>query len=169
MVSARHEFASDNTAGICPEARAALAEANAGHTESYGEDYWSERLRDRVRQFFDGDCEAFLVFNGTAANALSLAQLVKPFHSIICHEYAHIYTDECGACEFSSGGSKLIPLPGDRGKLKPPQIEAALGKPLQVHSHTPRVVSVTQATELGTVYAPSELYAISTCTRRYDA
>ena len=93
MIPLRQEFASDNTAGICPEAAAALAQANTGSAASYGDDEWTRRLCDEVRELFEIDCDVFLVFNGTAANALALAQLCQPFHSIICHENAHIEND----------------------------------------------------------------------------
>src|SRR5437667_11509780 len=93
----RYEFASDNTASICPEAWDALQEANADEAPSYGEDRWTARVCDLVREIFETDCEVFFVFNGTAANALALAQLCQPFYSVICYEYTHIHTDECGA------------------------------------------------------------------------
>src|SRR4051794_12828327 len=112
-----HEFASDNTAGICPEALAAVADANRGSAAAYGDDQWNARLRDRVREIFETDCEVFLVFNGTAANALALAQLCRSFHSVVCHTNAHINTDECGAPEFFSGGAKLLLVGGDNGKI----------------------------------------------------
>ncbi len=93
----RRHFASDNYAGICPEAWAALEEANQGHTISYGDDPWTARAADLVREVFEMECEVFFVFNGTAANSLSLAALGQSYHSILCHEIAHVETDECGA------------------------------------------------------------------------
>ena len=161
MTAWRQEFASDNTAGLCPEVCAALGEANAGAAASYGDDEWTRRLCDRVRELFEIDCDVFLVFNGTGANALALAQLCQPFHSIICHEHAHIDNDECGACEFYTGGSKLIPTRGAMGKIDLREVEAALRPQHELHSHKPRVISLTQATELGTVYAPDEIREIS--------
>ena len=161
MTERRQEFASDNTAGLCPEVCAALVEANTGAVASYGEDDWTRRLCDRVRELFEIDCDVFLVFNGTAANALALAQLCQPFHSIICHEYAHIDNDECGACEFYTGGSKLIPTGGVNGKIDLREVEVALTRQHELHSHKPRVISVTQATEVGTVYAAGEVRKIS--------
>jgi threonine aldolase len=157
----RQEFASDNTAGLCPEVSAALEEANAGAAASYGDDEWTRRLCDRVRELFEIDCEVFLVFNGTAANALALAQLCQPFHSIICHEHAHIDNDECGASEFYTGGSKLIPTCGAKGKIDLREVEEALTRQHELHSHKPRVISLAQPTELGTVYAPDEIREIS--------
>lgn len=94
-------FASDNYAGICPEARAALIEANtSGHEPAYGDDSWTQQVCDRIRDLFQTDCEVFFVFNGTAANSLALASLCQSYHSVICHELAHIETDECGGPEF---------------------------------------------------------------------
>jgi len=161
MIPPRQEFVSDNTAGICPEAGEALARANTGSAPSYGDDKWTWQLCDRVRELFEIDCDVFLVFNGTAANALALAQLCQPFHSIICHENAHIENDECGACEFYTGGSKLIPTRGANGKIDLCEVEAALLRQHELHSHKPRVISLTQPTELGTVYTADEIRKIS--------
>ena len=161
MIERRQEFASDNTAGLCPEAGAAIQDANAGAAAAYGDDQWTQRLCDRVRELFEIDCDVFLVSNGTAANALALAQLCQPFHSVICHEYAHIDNDECGACEFYTGGSKLIPTPGMKGKIDVREVEAALTRQHELHSHKPRVISLAQATEVGTVYVPDEVREIS--------
>src|SRR6266480_1032855 len=161
MTERRQEFASDNTAGLCPEAAIALVGANTGAAASYGEDDWTRLLCDRVRELFEIDCDVFLVFNGTAANAVALAQLCQPFHSVICHEYAHIDNDECGACEFYTGGSKLIPTCGAKGKIDLREVEAALTRQHELHSHKPRVISATQATEVGTVYAADEIRKIS--------
>jgi threonine aldolase len=156
----RFDFASDNTAAICPPAWAALTEANAEAEVSYGDDKWTRRLVARVREIFETDCEVFLIFNGTAANALALAHLCRSYHAVICHENAHSHTDECGAPEFFSGGAKLIPLPGRHGKLELGNIERALLRHGDVHSSKPQVVSVTQATELGTLYRPQEIEGI---------
>ena len=156
----RFELASDNTAAICPPAWASLAEANADAEISYGDDKWTRRVVERVREIFETDCEVFLIFNGTAANALALAQLCRSYHGVICHENAHSQTDECGAPEFFSGGAKLISTPGRDGKLDLGNIETALLRHRDVHSHKPRVLSVTQATELGTVYRRDEIERI---------
>jgi threonine aldolase len=153
----RFEFASDNTAAICPPAWASLAEANADTEISYGDDKWTRRVVERVREIFETDCEVFLIFNGTAANALALAQLCRSYHAVVCHEYAHLQTDECGAPEFFSGGAKLIPTPGRNGKLDLENVEAALLRHRDVHSPKPRVLSLTQATEFGTVYQRDEI------------
>jgi threonine aldolase len=152
---------SDNTAGLCPEACAALSQANVGATAAYGDDDWTRRLCHRVRELFEIDCDVFVVFNGTSANALALAQLCHPFQSIVCHEYAHIDNDECGACEFYTGGSKLIPTPSRNGKVDLREVEAALARQHELHSHKPCVISLAQATEVGTVYVPEEIREIS--------
>jgi threonine aldolase len=103
---------------------AALQEANHGAAESYGDDEWTRRLKESVRDIFETDCETFLVFNGTAANSLALAQLCQPFHSVMCHQQAHIQTDECGAPEFFTGGSKLLLVGGAAGKIDINEVNA---------------------------------------------
>jgi threonine aldolase len=167
MNDGRYEFVSDNTAGLCPEVLAALTVASDGVAASYGDDEWTQRLCDRVRELFEIDCDVFLVFNGTAANALALAQLCQRFHSVICHEHAHIDNDECGACEFYTGGSKLIPTRGANGKIDLHEVEAALARQHELHSHKPRVISITQATEVGTIYSADEIHAISGFAKRH--
>ncbi|HVF72082.1 MAG TPA: low specificity L-threonine aldolase [Chthoniobacterales bacterium] len=161
----RFEFASDNTAAICGPAWEALVSANRDAEVSYGDDHWTRRLVERVRSVFETDCAVFPVFNGTAANALALAQLCRSFHAVICHESAHSQTDECGAPEFFSGGAKLIPTRGKNGKLELSNIRAALERHRDVHSPKPRVLSLTQSTELGTVYQPGEIEELSSIAR----
>jgi threonine aldolase len=156
----RYALASDNTAAISPAAWAALTEANADAVASYGDDRWTRRVAELVREIFETDCEVFFVFNGTAANSLALAQLCRPFHSIICHEHAHIETDECGAPEFFSGGSKLLATRGANGKLDLAEVAAVMARQRDLHSPKPHVVSITQSTELGTVYTREELAAV---------
>jgi len=164
----RFEFASDNTAAICPPAWAALAEANADTEVSYGDDKWTRRVVGQVREIFETDCEVFLVFNGTAANALALAHLCRSFHAVICHEYAHSQTDECGAPEFFSGGAKLLPTPGANGKLDLKNVERKLLRHQDVHSPKPRVISLTQATEFGTLYQREEIETIAEFARTHS-
>src|SRR5438046_7798448 len=113
----RHEFASDNTAAICPEAGTALEQANKYSVPSYGDDEWTAEVCERIRQIFEIDCDVFFVFTGTAANALGLAQLCQPFHGVICHERAHIQTDEGGATEFYTRGAKLFLMKINDGKM----------------------------------------------------
>jgi threonine aldolase len=157
---ARRQFASDNYAGICPEAWAALAEANQGHAPGYGDDPWTARAADLIRDVFETDCEVFFVFNGTAANSLALASCCQSYHSIICHELAHVETDECGAPEFFSNGTKVLTVPGAQGKITPAEVERAVKKRSDIHYPKPRAVTVTNATEVGTVYTPDELKAV---------
>jgi threonine aldolase len=161
MTVERHEFASDNTAPICPEAWAALQEANTDYAASYGEDRWTARVCHRIREIFETDCDVYFVCTGTAANALALAQLCPSFHSIICHQNAHIQTDECGAPEFFTGGSKLLLVGGGNGKIDIAQTKAVLVRQNDLHSHKPGVISIAQATEFGTVYTRDEIAAIA--------
>jgi threonine aldolase len=161
------QFASDNYAGICPEAMQAMIEANVDHAGSYGHDRWTSRAADLIRDIFETNCEVFFVFNGTAANSLVLASLCQSYHSILCHELAHIETDECGAPEFFSNGTKLLQVGGDAGKLNVDALEHIATKRTDVHFPKPRVISVTQATEVGTVYRPDEIGAISELAKAY--
>ncbi|HEY2103157.1 MAG TPA: beta-eliminating lyase-related protein, partial [Chthoniobacterales bacterium] len=130
----RHEFASDNTAPICPEAKLALDQANRGWAAAYAEDKWSESLSDRICELFEHECHVSIVLNGTVANALALAQLCQPFHGVLCHERAHVNTDECGASEFFTGGTKLISIRGENGKLDLQEIEETVAQQVGVHS-----------------------------------
>ena len=168
MTVERHEFASDNVAPICPEAWAALQEANTHYAPSYGEDLWTARACDRVREIFETDCDVYFVFTGTAANALAIAQLCKSFQSVICHQHAHIQTDECGAPEFFTGGSKLLLVGGADGKIDIGRVEALLHRPNEVHSHKPGAITISQATEFGTVYTSDEIAAITDLARRHQ-
>ena len=163
----RRHFASDNYAGICPEAWAALEKANQGHAVSYGDDPWTARAADLIRETFQMECEVFFVFNGTAANSLSLASLGQSYHSILCHEIAHVETDECGAPEFFSNGMKVLQIPGDNGKIDPSGIETMVRKRSDIHYPKPRAVSVTQATEVGTVYSVNELKTVWAKTKQH--
>lgn len=168
MTVERHEFASDNVAPICPEAWAALQEANLQYAPSYGEDRWTARVSDRIREIFETDCDVYFVFTGTAANALALAQLCNPFHSVICHQHSHIETDECGAPEFFTGGSKLLLVGGASGKIDTDQVKALLTRPNELHSHKPAAISIAQATEFGTVYRRDEIAAIADLARAHQ-
>ncbi len=156
-----YAFASDNTAGICPEAFAALAAANSGRVPSYGEDDTTTKARRLFADVFETDCDVFFVFNGTAANALSLAALCERHHAVLCHELSHIETDECGAPEFFTGGSKLLPVPGAGAKLLPADLEPMMHCGHGVHFPKISALSLTQSTELGTVYTRDELGALA--------
>jgi len=163
-----HHFASDNTSGICPEAWAALAEANKGRLPSYGTDTWTHQACDLIRAVFEKpDAEVFFVFNGTAANSLALASLCQSYHSVICHDFAHIETDECGAPEFFSNGTKLLTATGPNGKLTPDAVEKLILKRNDIHFPKPRVLSLTQSTEWGTVYTVGEIRALTAVAKRH--
>jgi threonine aldolase len=151
---------SDTYAGICPEALAALEQANHGHAPAYGDDPWTTRAAELLHEFFETDCAVFFVSTGTAANALTLAALCQPYHSVLCHAAAHIQTDECGAPEYAARGIKLVALDGPQGKLDPETVRRAAPGGHDVHSHHPGVLSLSQATEAGTVYGTGELIAL---------
>ena len=165
MTVERHQFASDNTASICPEAAAALQAAITDFAAAYGEDRWTARLCDRIREIFETDCAVYFVFTGTAANSLALAQMCQSFRGIICHQNAHIQTDECGGPEFFTGGSKLLLVGGRNGKIDLGQTKALLMRQNDLHSHKPGVISIAQATEFGTVYTRDEIAAITELAR----
>ena len=160
-----HHFASDNTAGICPEAWTALERANAGYEPSYGEDEWTVKVCQRIRDIFEVDCDVYFVFTGTAANSLGLAQFCQPFHGVICHQRAHIQTDEAGATEFYTRGAKLFLTKTTDGKIDLADVETIFAQQVELHGHMMRAISVAQATELGTVYTPEEIKAISAFAR----
>jgi threonine aldolase len=160
MERMRRQFASDNYSGICPEAFEALSRANAGHSIPYGEDEYTSRACNMMRDFFETDCDVFFVFNGTAANSLALASLCQSYHSIICQRLAHIETDECGAPEFFSNGTKILLAGGEGGKLSLKELEEIALKRTDIHYPKPKVISITQATEVGTVYNIGELHAL---------
>ena len=155
------QFASDNYSGICPEAWAAMESANRGHAVAYGDDPWTARAADAFRKLFETDLELFFVFNGTAANSLALASLCQSYHGVICGDQAHVETDECGAPEFFSNGSKLLVARCEDGKLTPASIHDLATRRTDIHYPKPRVVTITQSTETGQVYKVEEVQAIS--------
>jgi len=156
-----YTFASDNTAGLTPEALAALTAANPGSAPSYGDDGWTARAKRLICELFAAECEVFFVFNGTAANALALAQYCRSHHSILCHEVSHVDTDECAAPEFFTGGSKVIPVAGANGKLSPAALAPVFARGHGIHYPKPGALSLTQATEWGTLYTPDEVRALA--------
>src|ERR1700686_369203 len=159
------QFASDNYAGICPAATLAMEVANQGHATAYGDDPWTAKASDAFRELFEIECEVFFVFNGTAANSLALASLCQSYHGVICTASSHVETDECGAPEFFSNGSKLLVAPSADGKLTPQAIRAVATNRNDIHFPKPRVVTVTQPTETGQAYSLDESRAISACCR----
>ena len=153
-------FASDNNAGIHPRVLKAISAANKGHVVGYGDDPHTAAAVRRFKQHFGSDIDVFIVFNGTAANCLSLKALTDPYHAVICTEAAHIYTDECGAPEKFTG-CKLIPISAPEGKLTVELVSHAYHGIGDQHHVQPRVISITQATEMGTVYQPGEIKALA--------
>jgi len=163
MSQSRRSFASDNVAPIAPEMLAALARVNQGTAHSYGDDPETRQLTDRARAVFETDLVIHPVTTGTAANALALAVMAPPFGAIFCHETAHVNTDECGAPEFYTGGAKLLGLASADGKITPAQLTAPIAhaREMGVHHVVPAALSLTQATEWGTVYTRAELTALA--------
>jgi threonine aldolase len=153
-------FASDNNAGVHVAVLKAVAQANLGHAVGYGDDVYTESAVHKFKQHFGRDIDVFMVFNGTAANCLSLKSLTDSYHAVICSEAAHIYTDECGAPEKFTG-CKLIPIPAPDGKLTVESVSHAYHGIGDQHHVQPRVISITQATEMGTVYKPGEIKALA--------
>jgi threonine aldolase len=152
-------FASDNAAGVAPEILAAITRANDGAALAYGNDDWTRRVEARFAEIFEHDVAVFLVPTGTAANALALAHLAPPWGAALCHHEAHIAVDECGAPEFFGSGIKLIGLAGAAGKIAPATLQHALdhGQWGGPHHVSPAVLSLSQATEAGTIYRPDEI------------
>ena len=156
-------FASDNAAGVAPSILAAIAVANTGFAIGYGDDAISQRLERRMCELFERDVAVFLVTTGTAANALALAHLSPPWGAVLGHAEAHAMVHECGAPEFFGNGLRLVGLPGDSGKLAPATVAAALDQQfgLRPHQLMPAAVTITQASEYGTVYRHDEIAALS--------
>jgi threonine aldolase len=153
-------FASDNNASVHPEVLEAMRRANHGPAAAYGDDPYTESAVEKFREQFGADVAVFFVFNGTAANVLSLQALTRPFHAVLCPESSHIYTDECGAPEKFTG-CKLIPLAAPDGKLTVETVAHAYHGIGDQHHVQPRVISITQATEMGTVYKAAEIEALA--------
>jgi threonine aldolase len=148
----RYDFASDNVAPAMPEAMAALAAANEGYASGYGTDRVTRRAADLVRQLLDADAEVRFVGSGTAANALTLATLAAPHEAVLCHEHAHVLTDEAGAPGFFGAGVGLIPLPGASGRIASDALATALAEPETSYRQSPAALSLTNVTEFGALY-----------------
>jgi threonine aldolase len=162
-------FFSDNTATACPEILAALGRVNHGRAKSYGEDEWTLRLDEAFGAFFGTDVKVFAMVSGTAANALTIGTLATQFGAVFAHEHAHVINDEYGASELFSGGAKLIGVPGPNGKLTTGALGAAIERLAgSTHSFQPTVVSLTQATEVGTSYRPDEIAALAQLSHRWQ-
>ncbi len=168
MRSIGKNFSSDNVGPISPAILQAMIRANDGAAPSYGADPWTARLQELVRETFEApDAEVFAVATGTAANALALSALVPPFGGVYCDAAAHIENDECGAPEFFTGGAKLLTLPSRDGRLSPAALSAHLeaSRAIGVHKSKPTAISLTQATEWGTVYSLEQVRAIGAIAR----
>lgn len=152
-------FASDNNSGVHPRVMEALARVNAGMAEAYGDDKWCARAEQAVRDQLGSNVRSWFVFLGTAANVLGLKSVTRPYEAVICSDCAHIYTDECGSPE-ALIGSKLLPVKATDGKIRPDDCRCFLPLRASVHHVYPRCLSITQSTELGTVYSLEELRAI---------
>ena len=161
-------FLSDNTAAAHPDILRAITQANAGHAPGYGADGFTEEAEKLLEAMFDTDVRAFLVTTGTAANALALSAMTPPYGGILCHEEAHINTDECGAPEFFTG-AKLIPLPGEHGKLTPAGVKRRLAAFAHgEHQVKPAVLSISNPTESGVLYTPGEVRALADLAHEHD-
>ena len=160
-------FRSDNEAPAAPEILEALVAANRGPAHAYGADAWSRRLAERFGEVFETELTVWPVATGTAANVLALAELTPPHGSVWCHPQAHANVDECGAPEFFTGGAKLIGVPGDHGRIDPDRLAAALAATGMhgEHEALPATLTVTQATEAGTVYSPGAVAALAEIAR----
>jgi threonine aldolase len=149
-------FASDNSATIHPDVLAAIARVNVGHAFGYGHDAYTQRVEAMFAEQFGGDARAYFVFNGSAANVLSLRAACRPWQAVIAAETGHLNVDECGAPE-AIAGVKLLTLPGQDGKLTPEKVRTKISRLGDEHAVQPRVVSISQCTELGTIYTPQEI------------
>ena len=157
------DFRSDNVTGAHPRILEALARANAGQVGSYGADPWSQRVEARLGEIFERPVTVFPVLTGTAANVVALSSFVPPWGAIYCHPEAHINVDECGAPELFTGGAKLVCVPGEHGGIAPAGVEAKIHGEGFVHSVQPAAISITQASECGTLYAPDAVAALADC------
>jgi len=164
--AARVNFASDNNAGVHPAVLAALAEVNAGHVSAYGDDPYTARAQAAFRALLGERAQVFFAFNGTGANVVALAAALRPYQAVICPQFAHLNVDECGAYERFAGG-KLIDVPVENGKLTPRDVEGAIRGVGDQHHVQPAAISISQSTEVGTVYTLDELRALSEVARKH--
>ena len=161
-------FASDNSATIHPDVLAAIARVNVGHTFGYGHDEYTLSVEARVASAFGPDASAFFVFNGTGANVLSLRAACRRFEGVICAESAHLNVDECGAPEAMARAVKLLTVPGIDGKLTPELVESRIARVGDEHAVQPHVLSISQCTELGTLYTADEMRALGEVAHAHD-
>ena len=164
----RVKFASDNVAGACPEVLDAIIKANDGDSTPYGNDQISIKLQDKFSEIFEKEVIVFPTASGTAANALALSTMTPSFGNIYCHKLSHINVDECGAPEFYTGGGKLVPLQGAKGKITADELDEVIGGKGIVHHTQPSSVSITQVCESGEVYQLDEIKKISDITHKHN-
>lgn len=159
-------FASDNNSGVHPLVMEALQQANKNHAVGYGDDLWTKEATAKIKEVFTPDCEPIFVFNGTGSNIIALQLMTRPYHSILCAETAHIYVDECGG-PVKSTGCQIRPIATKDGKLTPELITPYLHGFGDQHHSQPGVIYLSQCTELGTIYSPDELKAITTLAHQH--
>jgi threonine aldolase len=163
----KRNFASDNNAGVHPEILAAISSANVGHVGGYGDDRYTQSAIEKFREHFGSATDVHFVFGGTAANVLGLQAVTRPYNAIICTEVAHINTDECGAPERFTG-CKLLVVPGSEGKISVAEVQRLLHGVGDQHHVQPKVISISQSTELGTVYTPTEIKTLADFAHRHQ-
>lgn len=168
MTTPRRQFASDNNAGLCPEALDAMAHVTAGHAPAYGNDDFTRQAEAAIREWFETDCDVFFLFNGTSSNALIMASMCNSYHAIISHRYSHLQSDECAAPGYFTGGAPMICFDGADGKLTPDAIADVLNQPANIHAAKPAAITLAQATEVGTLYTPDEIGALTSLARAHD-
>ena len=162
------QFASDNAAGICPEAWDYLAQANTGYAKPYGDDPWTSQSTELVRQLFESDCEVFYTFNGTAANSLAISSMCQSYHSVVCSSIAHLETDECSAPEFFTGGAKLLLADVDEGRIRADSLTKIIQRRDDLHFPKVKALSLTQSTEVGTLYSVANLSELCDIARGHN-
>src|SRR6185503_15750941 len=163
----KRSFASDNNSGVHPAVLAAINKANSGHVLAYGDDPHTDAAVEKFREHFGKNVEVYFVFGGTGANVVALKTMTAPYHAVICAEKAHIHVDECGAPEMFTG-CKLLPVKTDDGKINPTTIKPLLQGLEDEHNVQPRVISISQATEMGTVYSPAEIAELARFAHRHE-
>lgn len=163
-------FSSDNWAGVHPAVAEALNGASHGFDAAYGAGEWAKRVAERFNSVFEREVSVFFVGTGSAANALALASVARPGGVAFSHAEAHVTQDECGAPEYFSGGGRIHPVPGGLGRIDPDRLRQALDRypPSFIHAGQPSAITITQATEVGTVYSPAEIRCIAEIAREHD-
>ena len=167
-VELRRQFASDNNSGMCPEALEAIHRFNSGHVASYGDDEITTKAARLFQELFEAECITYFVFNGTAANSLAIGSFCSPHHSVLCHRFSHVESDECNAPGFLNQGLRIVPVDGANGKIDPSHLRRVLRRGRHVHGSQPRVLSLTNTTELGTLYRPEEIAELAAIANKHQ-